>query len=89
MVGSGSTLSMIASVKNNLALRRGRNTLFERQTNGSLKADANQNKPICAPAIRKKNQEKLQIELLKERRKAYLAYGLGVIVAILLGLWLF
>ncbi|MEL6275628.1 MAG: hypothetical protein AAFU03_11040 [Bacteroidota bacterium] len=81
---------MIVSVKTNLALRRGRNTLFERKEGGSWgKMNAISQLQTCSSVVRKKNQEKLRNEQYRDRIKTYLAYGLGIVVLVVLGFWLF
>lgn len=77
---------MQQSVKNNLALRRGRNNLFERpvgRSYGNLSSDTTL--PRVPSAIREKNRDKLRRERQLESRKLVISVVLAV--ALLVGLW--
>jgi len=74
---------MIQSNKSNLALRRGRDHLFDRDTAGLKRNRSEKRKALPAqPHVRRKFQEKLRKEL---RREQQLMWGMMIAVAALAG----
>jgi len=75
-----SSASIFKSVKDNLALRRGRNTLFERTTTEVERGDFPTVREEVPAQIRRRFREQLEREVSEERRKWWQALLVGIII---------
>lgn len=77
-----SSANISKSVKDNLALRRGRHTLFERSPIPVERGDFPTVREEVPSQVRRRFREQLVLETKEERRKWWKAVLLGVIIFI-------
>lgn len=89
-MGFGGTAGMNASIKANAALRRDRDRIFERTTEYRWN-DLGQDelKPVCSPAVSKRNREQFWAEKKREEREGWVKTVIVLAAVVLLAYFYF